>query len=1226
MTRDAATDTRREERLGELLLEWLDARRDGRPIDRAAFLAAHADFRAELEAFFAGHDVIERVAAPLRAAGEAGDAAAEPDESVGPLGTLGDFRLIREVGRGGMGVVYEAEQLSLRRRVALKVLPFAGVMDPRQLLRFQNEARAAACLHHTHIVPVHAVGVERGVHYYAMQLIDGCNLAQLVRALRSRRDRPTPHDERPARPDSVQATVAYDPNADESPDTENALAGSLSTEPSLRGAAFFRTVAAWGVAAAEALDHAHQVGVVHRDVKPANLLVDAAGQVWVADFGLAQFQAGTDLTMTGDLLGTLRYMSPEQALAQRVLVDHRTDVYSLGATLYELLALEPAFSGKDRQEILRQIAFDEPRPPRSVDPAIPVELETVVLKAMAKNPAERYQTAKELADDLRRWLEDRPILARRPNLLQRARRFVRRHRSVVAVGVAGLLACLAVAGAGLGWILRDRQSRCDVGTELVTQSLTRAAEHHEQRRYPEALVEAQKAEAVANSYPVSYEVRQRAAAFRREVEEAQAAAERDRRLLATILDVGLPINRPIYVRDYTGELRKLGLWKPDNLYAAAFQAWGLVVDAVPTEEAAARLTRRPAEVVAEVVAALDAWTAVRRRLNGDWRRLAALARALEAGAQPWQRDLRAIVEGGRLEQERALGEVAALLLPWGRLADLVPGEERNRLRQMAGSIEAGTAPVHGVLALARALETAGDADRAERLLRSAAGVRSDAPVLHQALGELLGRLSPPRRGEAVEWLRSARALRPALGARLAEELASVHRGEEALDLARLLARDQPDNGSLYFKLGVIFDTQDKLAEAEAAYREAIRLAPLYLSAHSRLGLVLAKQGKLADAEASFRGALRIDPYIPELNHDLGIALEEQGKLADAEAAYREAIRRRPNYPSGYFGLGNALAKQGKFAASEAAYWEAIYLKPDFALAYYNLGVALKQQGKLAEAEAAYREAIRLKPDYPVAHFGLGIALQDQGKLAEAEAAFREAIRLKPDFWNAYFYLGVALRMTGQFGDALVALRRAHELGSRTPEWPHPSVQWVRDAERLVELNLRLPAILSGEEQPTSAEEEAEFAKCLHYKQWYAASVRYYQRAFAARPAPASLDQRYDAACAAALAAAGNGKEAGPVPDKGRAAFRRQALDWLREELDHVRNQLADGYQQSRRGLVDQLNHWQRDRDLASVRDPTALGDLRETERVAWVQLWQDVADVLKQAEAPKESVSPSPKP
>src|SRR5262249_20786180 len=305
------------------------------------------------------------------------------DEPDAP-GRLGDFRILREVGRGGMGVVYEAEQISLGRRVALKVLPFAATMDPRHLQRFQNEARAAASLQHPHIVPVHAVGCERGVHYYAMQFIDGHSLGQVIEELRTTKEsnhRGTENTEK--RQQTVVSSLC-----------SLCLCGSND---------FFKRVAEWGIQAAEALEHAHSVGIVHRDIKPANLMIDSHGALWVTDFGLARTAADAGLTMTGDVLGTLRYMSPEQALAKHGLVDHRTDVYSLGVTLYELLTLDRAFGGRDREELLRQIALEDPVPPRRRNKAAPVELETIVLKALEKNPADRYATAEELADDLERF-------------------------------------------------------------------------------------------------------------------------------------------------------------------------------------------------------------------------------------------------------------------------------------------------------------------------------------------------------------------------------------------------------------------------------------------------------------------------------------------------------------------------------------------------------------------------------------------------------------------------------------------------------------------------------------------------------------------------------------------------------------------------------------------------------------------------------------------------------
>jgi tetratricopeptide (TPR) repeat protein len=217
-------------------------------------------------------------------------------------------------------------------------------------------------------------------------------------------------------------------------------ATSLLSMQRLGTRTFYQSLVRLVVQAADGLEYAHQSGVVHRDIKPANLLVDSSGHLWVADFGLAMTQSGQTITITGDLVGTLRYMSPEQALSKRTQIDHRTDIYSLGATLYELLTLQPMFGADDAQELIRQIALEEPTLPRRIHSAIPVELETIVLTATAKNPADRYDTARELADDLRRFLADEPVLAKRPSILERAAKWSQRHKSLVATSMLFLLA------------------------------------------------------------------------------------------------------------------------------------------------------------------------------------------------------------------------------------------------------------------------------------------------------------------------------------------------------------------------------------------------------------------------------------------------------------------------------------------------------------------------------------------------------------------------------------------------------------------------------------------------------------------------------------------------------------------------------------------------------------------------------------------------------------------
>jgi serine/threonine protein kinase/Tfp pilus assembly protein PilF len=394
-----------------------------------------------------------------------------------PGAPLGDFWLVREVGRGGMGVVYEAEQVSLQRRVALKVLPLAATLDSRQRQRFLNEAQAAAHLHHAHIVPVFAVGCERGVHYYAMQFIEGHNLAVVIDQLRRRAGLPGDAGRiagqwaAPPPDEALRAGPPIPRPADTDAAAVTPRTAMLSSERSHRSLAYIRLAAELGVQAAEALDHAHQQGVLHRDIKPANLLIQGepgavggeagasatAVHLWITDFGLARLHGETGLTTTGEVVGTLRYMSPEQALGKPGQVGHRTDIYSLGATLYELLTLEPVVAGRDTQELLRQLLLAEPQSPRRINPAIPVELETIVLKALAKRPADRYATAQELADDLRRFLDDQPIRARRPSVGERVARWSRRHKPVVAAAVAGLLIAVTALAITTASVYREKE-------------------------------------------------------------------------------------------------------------------------------------------------------------------------------------------------------------------------------------------------------------------------------------------------------------------------------------------------------------------------------------------------------------------------------------------------------------------------------------------------------------------------------------------------------------------------------------------------------------------------------------------------------------------------------------------------------------------------------------------------------------------------------------------------
>jgi len=457
--------------LAELIDEIMTQQRRGEPVSLADYAARYPDHVQQLQELLPALSALANLSQSVCPEGIPGSLAAgesHPDrtEELG-RGTLGDFRILREIGRGGMGVVYEVEQISLGRRMALKVLPFAGVLDERQLTRFRNEARAAASLEHPNIVRVHSVGCERGVHYYATQYIEGRTLAQVINELRAFSPLP------PGEGQGVRAAESGQQAAPPCHPVTPSL-GSAETQPVARVETstpksggtreFFRQVANWGIQAAEGLEHAHQMGIVHRDIKPSNLLVEfrlpspaggrgAGGEgrgagveglhLWITDFGLAMTHTDPALTMTGDILGTLRYMSPEQASGRSRVTDHHTDIYSLGVTLYELLTLRPLFAGDDRQSILRQIASDDPPPPRRLNRSIPRDLETIVLKATAKEPSQRYTSAQEMADDLKRFLADEPIQAKRAGPVVRLKKWTKRHKAVTGV-VAALLAAAAI--------------------------------------------------------------------------------------------------------------------------------------------------------------------------------------------------------------------------------------------------------------------------------------------------------------------------------------------------------------------------------------------------------------------------------------------------------------------------------------------------------------------------------------------------------------------------------------------------------------------------------------------------------------------------------------------------------------------------------------------------------------------------------------------------------------
>jgi serine/threonine protein kinase/Flp pilus assembly protein TadD len=1072
--------------LENLLEEFAGRLQAGEALDAAA----HPEHEDQLRRVLPTMLVLADLGRSASAAGAAPAAAGDPEAGAG---VLGDFRIVREVGRGRMGIVYEAEQVSLARQVALKVLPFAGTLDPRQLQRFQNEARAAAGLHHTNIVPVYFVGCERGVHFYAMQFIDGQTLAELIRQLQQ------PAATRPAA--AAERTTAYPPpGAAGSPGAATepvAGQGTLASGGPGRGWEYFQRVAGLGVQAAEALDHAHQAGVVHRDVKPANLLLDGRGNVWVTDFGLAHVQTGASLTVSGDLVGTLRYMSPEQALAKRVVIDHRTDVYSLGATLYELLTLRPAFGGTDRQELLRQIAFEEPLAPRRINKAIPAELETIVLKAVEKNPADRYATAQELADDLRRFLEDRPIRARRPSWRQVATKWARRHRGVVWAGTV-VLAVLLVLGSGFGvWRLQQRA----VAQSQASQALADADAFQADGKGPEALLAARRAEPLFRAGLLEE-------GLQRRVEERLADLAMVDRLEAIRLQ-----------KAASKEVYRFDVAQADPAYAQAFRNYGVDVTALSIEEAAGRIRARGIRV--ELAAALDDWAAVCRRhrdqADTTWKDLLSLAQATDPD------ELR------------------------NRLRDALERTDTPALKNLAASDRVAELPPSTLVLLGRALGQTGAVEEAVAVLRQGQRRHPGNFWVNQELAQWLSELGPAHLEEAVRYYTAAVAVRPlSVGAHYNLGLALLDKGQldEAIAEYREVIRLQPDLAWAHHNVGIALARKGKLDEAIAAYREAIRLQKDGREAHNNLGVALRDKGQLDEAMAEFREAIRITKGEPAAHISLGSALKRKGHLDEAIAEYREAIRLKNDDPNVHYGVGRALEAKGQLDEAIAEFREAIRLQKDFGEAHHELGIALYDNGQLDEAIAEFREAIRLKKDDAKAHSNLGSALAQKGQEEEAIAEYREAIRLNHDSPAAYINLGLLRRNRGQFVQSLEALRRGHELASRNQRRAYPSAQLLRQAEELVRLENRFPAVLRGEDRPKGAAECLAFGQFCVYRRHNAAAVRFYAAAFAAGPP----DHRYNAACAAALPGCGQGEDSQALGEPERARLRRQALDWLRADL------------------------------------------------------------------------------
>jgi tetratricopeptide (TPR) repeat protein len=1057
----------------------------GQPVDLQAYASEYPDHAEELQKLLPALEllaILPQAGSPSGASGSRPADRPTVDAASGPVpGTLGDFRILRQIGKGGMGVVYEAEQISLGRRVALKVLPLAAMLDPRHLQRFQNEARAAASLKHANIVQVFSVGCERGVHYYAMEYVEGQTLADVIAALRPKADGGRrkgeggrgkgeggrerveggmlsqrlalgehgatgqgsgARDQGPgegrvagAKPDPREALVGEPPDAQapascgvaplhhSHPSADTQPVALLCTEGSTRGPEFFRTVARLGIQAAEALEHAHQMGVVHRDIKPSNLMVEStlpspaggrgaggegaggeAPRLWITDFGLARIQTpspfggegrseGASLTMSGDLLGTLRYMSPEQLRAEHGVLDHRTDVYSLGLTLYELLTLRPAFSGDDRQKLIRQITEDDPPPPRQLNQSIPKDLETIILKATAKEPEARYATAQELANDLRRFLEDKPVHARRPSLAARAAKWSRRHRSLVWTAAAVLLLGVMVA-AGLAWSAYRRHLVLERAVEghLAAAGAFLRSEDHVQASQEVVAAEARLDEAKYRAGPLAAAV----AATSAEVDAQRRAEER----FEQFQELRHRVHADMYYVDDATRSR-------------------------------ARENCRAALKLYEVME------------SGVWKEHSAY------------QDLSARHRKALEEDIVELLFVLARLQVRENVLHPVPRSASYRFRRYYWVIpqKATLDPAEREAAHRRAIQAL---LRIETFHRPIPGAYLWMAELWRALG---------KEDLAKKADEQAKAPSPATGLEyfvLGEFYAHQGRLAQALEAYSLALRYKPDHDLSLLASGVILTKLGKYEAAEMALTGAIAINPRTTLAYIQRGNTCLNQGKSKLAEVDFNGALKLDARLAEAYFQRGVeywngsdwdqaiteltqairldprcakAYEKRGDayqrkldFDNAIADYAEAIRLDPKCPSAYTGRGRAYAEKGDLDRAIADCNEAIRLGPDRAGAYSSRGTFYADKGQLDQAIADYSQAIRLDPDRDIYHSNRGLKYMVMGESDKAIADFTETIRLSPNWRCPYVYRGMTyLGCKGDFDKALADLTAAIQI-------------------------------------------------------------------------------------------------------------------------------------------------------------------------------------------------------
>lgn len=972
---------------------------------------------------------------------EAPGRGAEPSSGAGQR--IGPYLLEAELGRGGQGVVYQARDVRLGRTVALKLMDGQGAFADQRLTRFRREAEAASRLDHPGICGVYDAGVADGRAFIAMRFVTGETLAARIARMKQRQ-RPEPLQWQ-LQISSIEGAGARDGSANRDAEERQSPTSSLDRADIIAILSIFGK-------AAMALNAAHEAGVLHRDIKPGNIMIDKDGQPVLLDFGLAHVEDidGESLTRTGDVFGTPAYMPPEQVSGLRKQLDRRSDVYSLGASLYESLVLRRPFEAPTRQALYQSILIEEPPDPRRLNPLISRDLKVVLETALAKERDERYQTALDFARDLDALREGRPIAARPVGLAGRAWRWARRHPAAALLILTMALGAPLVTGlAGFVWASLpslERQRKTEA-FEQIEDSLERGFYelHHGSAKaaigHFESAIEIDSAsgEGYAGLALTHMVLRDHAAAM--EVLDRGERMIEEPRVLAPLKgDVLRLTNRQEEYEAYRNlEPESPGpvFWFVEGM-RAIYRGHDLGEESAAGRVAFARAEHLLSRAVAASPRARRAYHFQLAHAQGHRSNTPKRDEVADAIAALWPESASGWFWIGfsmeSHDKRRAMDAYASAIeldpdhgTARSNLALLLAehGDSEGAMQQYREAIRVRPLSLDAYLSLSGLLRTAGRYEEAAAICESAIDIDPEVSGPRIALGNVL--LDWHRREESIGAFRSAIDCDPdsavahyGLGRVLYEE----GRVEEALAASLEAIRLDGGMAEAHRIKALSLKARGQFVESEAAARDAIRANPRYVFAYNDLGLVLMKLNKVDEAIASFRDALNIDPGLATAHLNLGIALERKGDRETAISCYRNSIQCAPQQVQAHSRLADALFASGEIDAALQAYRDCIELDPGNASIRTNYALSLDRSEKSEAALEQYAKAAELYPSNALMRTNYGIALAAASRRGDAVAEFREAIRIDPRYGDAHYCLGAVLIQMGELDESIERLREA----------------------------------------------------------------------------------------------------------------------------------------------------------------------------------------------------------